>query len=472
MRTNKVVKQIKKWSTQEWLILVLVLVGLVLRAWKFWYFPIIGATQDEVAWTLLGSSLLQTGVPISWSHFGGYKVIETLWAGSNSFPLVKPVLDHPPLFSLIPGIWNTLLGHGWNAIPDIKYMRMPMVGLSMANLLLFVFWIRTQVKDKVWQLVSIGLAVTVPSIIFMSRLVVSENLLVTWMLLMLILQQARWKKFKWWPAAVVLIHAAAPLTKISGLALWVGSLVAGWVHDKRWFKWSLLGGLLGSLLLLIYVATYDWNLFWVVQLQQASRTTGLLTLFSTWIWKPTLASDLLAEPWTVLGLGGLLALTLITSSQNKNRLNNFVVWLFLAQLAFLLLSVGEHTYHGWYRIVFWPLWSYALGWIISEVVQKKYDFMPALLWIISLPVIRLGLIAVWGHAFYQYQGTINKLLLVLAGSTLLPLIYKHPLTKKWPRYSLMLLALLLVLVQVGTVILLTHETFWEDSLYLREGIKP
>lgn len=466
--------KLQNLSKLDWFLILLVVLGSGLRLWKIGYFPLIGATQDEVAWTLLGTSLLQLGVPISWSHFAGYQVIETLVQGGNQFPLVKPVLDHPPLFSLIPGLTNTILGGVWNQIPNIRAMRLPMVGLSTLNLGLFVYWLRRQKLPSLWLIVSAVIAATAPSIVFLSRLVVSENLLVTWLLLALILAQIKeWNNWQKW--LLLLVQFALPLTKVSGLAIWAGSVAWGWSQEKKQFtRWSLLGGMLGLISALVYFGVYDWRLFLEVQLQQSQRTTGLLTLFSTWLWQEVLVKEVLLDIWNWVGVLGVIILAFAWPQFKSERrpVISLVLWLFIAQLAFYLISVGEHTFHGWYKIPFWPLWSFAIGWLVWQIYLQKNIFLAVWLGLISLAQIRLGLIFV-SKVFYQWQGSVNKLLLLLIGSMLLG--YLFPKQKRWQQGWLWIGGLLLVLVVLShcsTIFLIEHESFWQEALYFKQGIKP
>lgn len=97
-------------------------------------FPVYGETQDEVAWTWLGSSLLKEGVPSAWSKFSAYEGFEyKRIVGFGS--LVRPFLDHPPLFSLIPGFVH-LATSEWSQIPSVRVIRFPMIFLGTLNVFL------------------------------------------------------------------------------------------------------------------------------------------------------------------------------------------------------------------------------------------------------------------------------------------------------------------------------------------------
>jgi len=104
---------------KNWLIVTILLLGLFLRAYQYAEFPIAGETADEIAWTMQGASLIQEGQPTSWSYFGSYKDFIYRDNGEGKAPWVRPVLDHPPLFGLIPGFFHTLKS-SWDEIPSIN----------------------------------------------------------------------------------------------------------------------------------------------------------------------------------------------------------------------------------------------------------------------------------------------------------------------------------------------------------------
>ena len=93
---------------KEKILLVLILAtAFFLRVWRYYDFPVGGETADESAWTLLGASLIQERVPASWSYFLPYENYHYV-EGLFDAPIVRPALDHPPLFSLVPGTAHSL----------------------------------------------------------------------------------------------------------------------------------------------------------------------------------------------------------------------------------------------------------------------------------------------------------------------------------------------------------------------------
>lgn len=457
--------------SHNWLFLfiALVLLGSGLRVWRYWEFPIAGETQDEAAWTMLGSSLLQTGRPTSWSYFGGYETLEVIERGADKFRLVRPALDHPPLFGLVPGLAQTLTGQAWRETPSIKLVRFPLIALGIFNLALFAYWLYRLpggALSTLGRLVALGIFATAPSLVFLSRLVVSENLLVTWILLLLIAAE-RWRSLDRWLAALALV--ALPLTKISGLAVSAGFIWSAWLLEPKLRRWVVLSAALGGVLLLLYVVAIDWRLFLTVQSQQAQRATGWLTIFTSQLWKPTMVDKVTGDVWVSLGFLAAFAWLLRPVKQAAQRRLSI---LFLAQLAFIALSVGEHTFHGWYRIVLFPFFAYFLGFFGARIWENRQTVGLALAWILAMPVFRLGLLSLLGPAMHDWQNLGSKLALGLAGSS----VVSDGLPDKWRRRAWYGLGALLVLALLSSnilaVIFWRDQTYWQDALYLEQGIRP
>ena len=65
--------KIKKFLKKYWFILIVLCLAFTLRIYQYYEFPVYGETADELAWSYLGSSLIEERVPGSWSHFDVYK---------------------------------------------------------------------------------------------------------------------------------------------------------------------------------------------------------------------------------------------------------------------------------------------------------------------------------------------------------------------------------------------------------------
>src|SRR5690348_4948958 len=89
----------------------ILIIALFLRAYHINTWPRLGATFDEYAWTWLGMSLIQGHAPSSWSYHPQYQGHRkfVIYQHTN-FWIVKPYLEHPPLFGLVAGSF-ALLNH-------------------------------------------------------------------------------------------------------------------------------------------------------------------------------------------------------------------------------------------------------------------------------------------------------------------------------------------------------------------------
>lgn len=470
----ELLKRVLSAQWHVWVLVALVLVGALLRSVRYWEFPVVGETQDEVAWTMLGASLVQNGRPTSWSYFSGYTEVEQVRNERGEFRLVTPALDHPPLFSLAPGIMTTLTGHAWDVIPSMKIIRLPMVLLGILNVALFAWLMDRATSSRVWKIVSVFVFATVPTVVFLSRLVVSEQLLITIMLgIMLITTYA---SFTWKKLVIVLLHALLPLTKVAGLAIAAGSIAAYWGRKRNEEAGlAFLGTVIGVALWCLYAAAFDWDLFLAIQTQQAQRDVGLITLFQSQVWTPSLVLHHFADAWPTLGLAALaLSIAGMTKKGKVNELDAFVRWTGLAYIAFMLFSVGENTIHGWYRLPLWPLMAYALGSIALEIWRTRSWISLSLATLLLAPTPRLAIIASLGTEFqFAWRATLSKLWLVMAGGFTMPHFLELPKQVKdkiWYSFCAVVLGLILI-SHVITALTLRPETYWKDAAYLETGLK-
>jgi 4-amino-4-deoxy-L-arabinose transferase-like glycosyltransferase len=362
------------------IILVLIL-GLSLRAYKYWEFPVAGETADEYAWTLLGASLIQDQQPSSWSFFGAYQdhiYYESLF----NAPIVRPVLDHPPLFSLIPGTMHSLTGN-WLRMPSIKVIRLPMIFLGVLNIYLLFLLTKKVFNRKIANIASLIYAVA-PIFVFSSRLIVAENLLITWFLLSAILLLKSKINLK----LLVLLCILAILTKLSGLILPAGLIIFGLLNkEKKVLKAGFWGLLVSLIILLIYASIYNLPLFLSVQFGQASRDLGLATLQNRFFLHPALATKIFFDGWIMLGLFSSFALIL----SNENKKLSFIKIIFILSLFFIVLTSGEQTFHGWYNYLIFPILSLSTAWLFSKIYETKNSLLASFSWLMLIPVIRIFL---------------------------------------------------------------------------------
>lgn len=448
-----IIQNKKIWFLAGW-----VVAALLLRSWHYANFPVGGETADEYAWTLLGASLIQEKAPASWSYFPAYENYHYV-EGVYDAPIVKPVFDHPPLFSLLPGIAQSLKAD-WLTPPSLKVIRLPLVILGALNV--GIFWLVAQkIFSKKWAVLGTGLFLTIPSLVFGSRLVVAENLLVTWILLALLIvfqPTAGNRQHRWTMPLLILINLAAVLTKIAGFILPVSLIAYGLLsHRTKLAKAAAIGAVLGAGLFAFYGAIYNWQLFLAVLTDQSTRRLGLATLQNRLFLNPALVRHIFFDGWKVLGLFSGFWLISQTEKFKKMLL---VPLLMVVTLLFIALTVGENTFHGWYDFILWPSLIISLTALLQQLWQTKNGLLFALVWLLLLPNLRLFFI-VSGND----QALNNWLIRGLVVLGFLPLAEEIFHRQKLINKTIGLLLIVLLLVNIANIFLIDQQTYWLQAAF-------
>ena len=202
-------------SVQIFLVLI---IAASFRLWQFEYIPF-QSDGDELAYVFAGQSLLETGVPSSWSSFsypeqyslGKISLGDEKFYANGDFEFVKPWLDHPPLLAIISGAWVKLFGYSFPSIPPSMVVRFPTVILSIFTLFLTYCVAKKEFGHKAG-ILSISLLALSPSIIFAQRMLVGENWVVP--LLLIAILSIQYKKNI---AIPIILAVLAGLIKITGL---------------------------------------------------------------------------------------------------------------------------------------------------------------------------------------------------------------------------------------------------------------
>lgn len=436
---------------------LLVIFALFLRLWQYEYFPIGGETADEFAWTLLGASLIEERAPTSWSYFEGYKDFYYK-EGIFPAPLVRPALDHPPLFSFLPGAAHAFKTE-WIEYPSLKVIRLPLVLLGGANALLFWCVAQKVFPQKKWAVVASLLFATIPSIVLSSRLVVAENLLVTWTLVAWWLVLGKQRRWTIW--AIALACALAVLTKISGLVV-PATLAAYGLLSKnaRLAKLAALGGFGGLIAFALYGVFFNWSLFVEIFFAQSSRDLGLATLQNRLFLHPTLVRHIFFDGWKIAGLfATVFALGSLGKAEKLSPLVLIAISSLL-NLVFIALTAGEATFHGWYDIVLWPGLVLALVAAGKQMLEKNDGLALGFLWLLLLPAVRVAV---------SLTGTVETLspllvrLVVLIG--FLPFGLQILGRPRLIQQSAVVLLGILLLANCVAILGVTQEAYWLQAAF-------
>lgn len=446
------------------LVVLIFILGIVLRAYNYYSFPVYGETADEIAWTWLGASLLKTGAPASWSYFSEYDPEYIIEENSTvGAPMVRPALDHPPLFGLVPGIFHVLRAE-WNEHPSSKVIRFPMVALSIINLFLFLLVSqRYFANNRSIQLVSLALFATIPSIVWSSRLVVSENLLLTLLLLQVLAILVVKTHPKIALVGLAITSMLAPLTKIAGLAISVTTICFAKINrQKKLFAQSLLALAFGLLLFLGYVSVFNAPLFFEVQLGQSDRDVGLTTLYTRFFIHPSFVQRTYIDAWLILGLLCFFCSFFIES---KNHGKQYLHIFSLVYLAYIVFSVGERTVHGWYTIPLLPVFVLSISEVFEWIRQKQAYLLSAVLWLFALPVFRM--IPLFFFDSFVFSKAIFRAILFFGFLPFLLSLFENrkPII---PRVLLVTTLLLLLVANVVTIFAINQELYWYASDFYKE----
>jgi hypothetical protein len=330
------------------LLILIFVVGLALRAYHLERTPHFNETSDEFAWTWSGMSLLQTGTPTAWTFLPAYgNVPWTPWSGYQ-FHMVKPWLDHPPLFSLLMGAWMRLGGYQDIFRVDLYYMRLSSLLFFCAN-----FWLTFVLLGKYFEravvTLALGLFAVAPIVVLDHRLVISEHFLL--MVYTLVhLAMLRWEATgqKRWIGAVAVGAACLPLTKLAAvsISLYLGVL-ALLRRNGALLAAVVLGTAAGFGLYWLYGAHFDSKLFWAVLKAHRARFSGFNGFFEFMFVHKIVDTRFFYAPFLV---GAGVALFNLAELRAREYYLQFV-----AYSGCMTIFVDQYNVYGWYLIPMYPV---------------------------------------------------------------------------------------------------------------------
>ena len=446
-------KRVKIFSKHFFLFISILILAFILRFHNYAIFPIGGETADESAWAFLGSSIIQEGQPTSWSYFKTYSDNNNIYKiREGEAPFVRPALDHPPLFALIPGIAHAIKG-SWENSPSLKVIRFPMVLLGTINVGLLFILADKYFKKKKWVYLASLIYATAPSFVFASRLVVAENLLITWTILALILLRPERWKFRY--VLLLLVGVLAVLTKVSGIVIPITIFVYGLaIKDKKAIMAGVWGLIAGIILFALWGAYFNWQLFIDVLVGQSGRDIGWSTLHNRFLLHPGIIEKIFFDGWIIFGL----IASFISLYKNKKTflaLNTFIIF----NLLFILATSGENTYHGWYDYMLYPLFVIAMVDNLKRIFKKENYKIFGLLWILLLPLFRVA--GFHGGWIIQIPSIVIRVVMALGFIPYgLTLIFPN-LSKNKTNLLMWSLIGLLIITNVYVIAVFNQTSYWE-----------
>ncbi len=370
----------KLWTKTNGIVLAILLVGFILRIHNYTNEPPRGASSDEYTYSFLGISILEKGVPTSWSYFPAYSQYaktQSLTVDHIYFPLVTPYFDHPPLYGVLVGAWAIL--HGETTFDRITLgtiRQIPILLGMITSVLVYLLSLKLYgKKTAIWSLLIYS---TATIFVMETRTVFAENLFTPLLLgsILIVISIKKHASLK----HVILLGI------ISGLSLWVKEL--GIVVFLSTFSLLLIQKtkpkmlvvlslifFVSGLLYLLYGYIYNWELFRTIVFVQSAREIGPRTLH-TLFFNPILVNKKYMDGWYLLGFVSFFS-SFTNFEKNKMLLIPSFIYFFLC--LFFLTSIAEM---GWYMIPLFPFFAiFTAQLLVTSIKNNDWYILVASLFI-------------------------------------------------------------------------------------------
>ncbi|HUD20164.1 MAG TPA: glycosyltransferase family 39 protein [Patescibacteria group bacterium] len=431
------------------ILICIILLGFMLRSYNYTVWPRDGATFDEYAWTFLGVSLWEKGIPTSWSPHDEYthKVQYYNPQGAH-FTLVTPYLEHPPLFGLVAGGFAML--NGVRSFNDVTIAKMRPLALVLGVLaILGVYLLTSSMYGNPIGLLASFLYAIVPTVVIGSRIVQNENFFIPFFLLALYFTDRYLKR----PTgtlltAISLICGLLPLAKVPWMAAPL-AVIGIFLFSKKW-KEAITVGVVTVLCFssfIIYGLVLDKTLFlnlWKLQLARYDLTfDSLFIMFRD----PIVVDRALVDGWIYFGW---VAITLLMIKDIKK--NVAVVMGFLAYGALYIFAIPSEPLHGWYRYPFYPFLIIATAVFLVDYFNKDY-FVSALFYLVT----GLSMFAEsWGRVL-GFSYPVFRTYLVTVGLGALSGVFPSIKYSRILKLLNILVLFVILLLSVWTIIVYTEQ---------------
>jgi hypothetical protein len=349
---------------------LLFLVGLSLRAYHLGDYPARNATADEYAWTWSGMTLVGEGTPRAWSWLPGYPGFPVVQWRGNPYRIVKPWLDHPPLYPIYVGSFMRAAG-----VRDIFAVELATARASTLLLWSVAFFLffacARRVADETVALVALAFWAVAPPAVWNGRLVMAEQLMVPLAFAghLALLRFCDHRRRRWLGLLAV-AAALLPLTKAAAAALGLWLFTLALLRRERAAALAVVGGgAAGLVVYALYGAHFGWPLFTALMRAQANRFTNFGAFYALVFNQRIVTTPFMYLPF-LLGFFTLLA------DLRESRFVDLGLYaaVYAAGIAFFL----PYNEYGWYAIPLYPALAFGLA---SFVVRAWRETAPTAGWI-------------------------------------------------------------------------------------------
>ncbi len=428
----------------------ILILAAALRFHDYALVPFHHETADEYQHAWEGWHLLHKGRPAAWSTFPDrYPVVQTVdfrWFGDR-YVLVEPYFDHPPLFSMLVGLVNSLAGQATYPVPrdflfcSLPVMRLVPIVLSLIGLLLVHRLARGYGASEEAALLAALVYATLPVIVLAHRLVKGESLL-SLLFMGAILAAGRHDRTGA-PRDAVLAGILCGLsiwTKATGVAV-VTTVVVLLLARRRFRGAAIAAGLAAGFvaLYLLYAWAYDFRIF--LKVMQAQATTKWVSLDAV--------LDLLAGKVVVkwFGRGWYLWLLLCAGVAAFRKERALLLPLVIYGMT-IALTADHRVIYGWYRIPLYPFLCVAAGLYLEEMRRESSLFAG---FPFAASALAAGLLYALPAPLAQNRASVVLFAVVALGPYLARLIHEGRFTRRLAEGTTYLLMLLFLLTSLAAV---------------------
>lgn len=442
---------LKKFFSKKALVIAITLVALLARFWKIEFVPFQN-DADELAFVFAGQSLLEKGVPISWSSFeydDSYvysieAVGDEAYNTAGTLTFIKPWFDHPYLLSIIEGVWTEAFGYRFPSTPPSLLLRVPMLFLSFVTLVLFWKVVSSLFSEKT-AIISYFMFAFSPSFMLGQRMVIGENLVVPFLLgavLILIKNNS-----KYYPLLPILATLAL-LSKMTGVLV---LLVIGlaFLLRKEWRNlFVYVGASLGLFCILYLPFAYllGWSEFITITSKQSFRLLGWVNpafIMATPGFHHYLFYDLSYYFFLVFGIVGAV----MAPKKHSSVLLQFATF---GALLLLWSTSAEQDALGWYKLPLFTLLALSSGYVLEKMSSAAIAVIGSV-----IVTNNLGLVRFVEHPY----PTTERLRAVVGALVLVPVLGSVFLSKVLQKKVITIALILLGICYAG------QSLYIADSFY-------
>jgi 4-amino-4-deoxy-L-arabinose transferase-like glycosyltransferase len=425
------------------LLAVIFLLSFGLRLWKYPFYPLT-ANAEEYIFVWHGLSLIEKGVPITWSDLPVYTKENVFWEGIARNPtqkgelgvrLISPWLDQPPLFSLLVGSFYQLYRPENFTIISTYITRAPMLAISFFSLL-FVYLLAKKLFGYWLGILSLLVYGTVPTIVFGSRLVVPENLIALCYLVVLFLLLNYFETQKGWQRNLAIFLAG-----ITGLFKPTGFLLVPFLAFLLWKKngWreGVLAGAIGAILFFVPYFWYGFyfgkELFLRVLEYQSFRPAGWSSL-NYFITNPGYSVEVFLDAFLVIGFFSLVYLIF----KKRDEGEELVLFSFVFTILTVIISGGRHDQLTWYRYPVYPFMAIATALLVKTLINNPGFLSNAIFIPLFLANADLLENPFWRVNFFINVKFYRLAFFVLLLPSILALLYKKKIFVNFSRWAIII----------------------------------